>query len=272
MWKKKRDRARRKLSRWAKEAKSLRKQITHSRKREKVLRQTVQGVRRRYEHSSKEVTRLRKCIKTGGSGTDVRQWQNELNSAILAREKLGDRIVTLTEKIENHRRLRTEARERIRGAVTRKRYWRKRIRFTIVKLTKARKLYKQRQKRNPNFEPWMANGCDWQNTNDATRRFVARMVVRHGLTTTSMNRTYVPPGGSTTSYHLSGKAGDVAGSWEAMIEGQKDEYRRSHGKGECLELFGPDNAANLKNGVTLGLAEGSALEQLHDSHVHGAFQ
>jgi hypothetical protein len=272
MWKRKRDRAQRKLGRWAREALALRKQVAHSRKRERVLRQTIQGVRRRYAHADKEVTRLRESIKAGGSDVDLRRWHNELNAATVARDKLGDRIILLEEKIEAQQQVRTQARDRIRGTITRKRYWRKRLRFTVVKLANARKLYRQRQKKNPNFESWMANGCDWQNTNQATRRFVARMVVRHGLTTTSMNRTYVPAGGSTTSYHLVGKAGDVAGSWEAMNEAQKDEYQRSHGKAECLELFGPDNSANLKNGVTLGMAEGSALENLHDSHVHGAFQ
>ena len=272
LWKTKRDRARKKLRRWAKQLDDLRRDVAHSRKQERTLRQTIQGVRRRYAHASEEVTRLRESIKAGGSDGDIRRWQNELNSAVLAREKLGDRIILLENKIEQQQEIRARARARVRATMTRKRYWRKRLRFAIVKLTKARKLYRQRQKRNPTFESWMANGSDWQNTNEATRRFVARMVVRHGLTTTSMNRTYVPPGGSTTSHHLVGQAADVAGSWEAMIEGQEDEYRRDQGNASCLELFGPDNAANLKNGVTLGLADGSALENLHDTHVHGAFQ
>lgn len=68
-----------------------------------------------------------------------------------------------------------------------------------------------------------------------------------------------------------GHAVDIAGSWTAMIDFQNwlvDKY----GHGAFQELFGPDNSssANAKNGVALPMAEGSGLEQLHDTHIHVA--
>lgn len=44
---------------------------------------------------------------------------------------------------------------------------------------------------------------------------------------------------------------------------------RKHGK-KLTELFGPSNRANRKWGRPLVMAEGSALEELHDDHVHVA--
>jgi peptidoglycan hydrolase CwlO-like protein len=140
------------------------------------------------------------------------------------------------------------------------------------KLREARKHAQQQQQPSgqPQYQSWMANGHDDYVT-QGVKNFIARGVVNYGLVCTSMRRTYVPPGGSTTSYHLQspGKAGDIAGS--RMTEFQLSEYNRNHGYSGCLELFGPDNAHNLKYGNTLYLAEGTALENLHDTHVHGAF-
>lgn len=270
--KRNRDRARRKASRYLHTALEWRRKAREDRKAEKRLRETLQTARRRYDHLEKVVRDLRGEIATEEREPKRAALSKQLQVAIANRKKAGDRVNHIVDLIDELRGRREESRQRVVRALRKRRFWKKRLRFTIVKLAKARELRKKRQRRNPRFEPWMANGCDWQNTNDATRAFVARMVVRHGLTTTSMNRTYVPPGGSTTSYHLSGKAADVAASWDAMIEAQKDEYRRQKGDGDCLELFGPDNGANLKYGTPLALAEGSGLETLHDTHVHGAYQ
>lgn len=49
-----------------------------------------------------------------------------------------------------------------------------------------------------------------------------------------------------------------------LVSFQRAEHRR----GGQRELFGPDNRCNRKNGAALTLAEGSALEDLHDNHVH----
>lgn len=144
-------------------------------------------------------------------------------------------------------------------------------RFWLKKKTiYRRKLKAAKAKKHPVYESWMANGYD-DNVVQGVKDFIARGVVRYGLTTTSMRRTYVPPGGSPTSFHLAypGKAGDMAGA--RMGEFQASEYERGQGESGYLELFGPVNDKCLKYGQPLTLIEGDALETLHDTHVHGAF-
>jgi len=117
------------------------------------------------------------------------------------------------------------------------------------------------------WEDWMASGHDARVT-DFVKDAMAWGVIGFDLVVTSLRRDFVPPGGSTTSYHLSGQAGDIAG--EKMSAYQSAVYKRYDGKPACLELFGPQNAVCLKNGSPLTLVEGSALETLHDTHVHVA--
>jgi hypothetical protein len=155
------------------------------------------------------------------------------------------------------------------AAKAKRQWWIKRHTVYRRKYKKAKRKYKKSKNKNTgHWQSWMANG-----RNDyvvpAVKDFLARGVLGYGLYVTSMRRTYVPPGGSSTSYHLQGKAGDIAGS--RMADFQRSEYSRNLGNGNCLELFGPDNAKNLKYGRSLYLAEGTGLENLHDTHVHGAF-
>lgn len=270
--KRQRNFAMKKLKRWGKQAKALATKHRRASKEIKKLRGVIVGARRRRDQLTDEVRALRKQIDASENGSkESVALQNRLHEAIKRRDEAADRVKHLGHRIQK----RTEERERIRKHVkqvaTKKRYWRKRVRFFVVKLTKIRKLREARRaKKQPKFESWMANGADWQNSNQATRDFVARGVVLHHLTCTSMNRTFVPPGGSTTSYHLQGMAGDIAGSWEAMNAAQRKEYDKLKGQSSQLELFGPDNIRNLKNGASMSMGEGTALEQLHDSHLHGA--
>lgn len=193
-------------------------------------------------------------------------------------EKLRKEIDVCRAQAKEQRQKVLLVRKRVRRAVTRKRYWGKRARFFLVKVKHRKDLIRQRrEKKNPTFEPWMANGCDYANCNQATRDATARMVVTYGLTTTSMARTYIPAGGSSTSHHLAAsvdgdvaRAVDAAGPWDTMVAAQRAEYKRFRNDADKLELFGPDNALNLKYGQPLYLAEGSALENLHDTHVHSA--
>jgi hypothetical protein len=52
-----------------------------------------------------------------------------------------------------------------------------------------------------------------------------------------------------------------------MVGLQRRLASRPHG---FAEVFGPDNAACVKNGVRITLAEGTELENAHDNHVHVA--
>lgn len=120
------------------------------------------------------------------------------------------------------------------------------------------------------FQPWMLNGQPG-NIGRACKRLIARAVLA-GLVVTSTT------GGkhAATSWHYSGDAVDLglpaklvgtAEGRERLERFQRSEARRPS---RYRELFGPDNEANVKNGRRITLAEGSALDQLHDNHVHGA--
>lgn len=147
-----------------------------------------------------------------------------------------------------------------------RRYWKKRARFWLVKIRHRKELRVARRQAQPRFQPWMANGANWQDSGQATRNYIARAVVHGKLTCTSMARNYIPPGGSTTSLHLRGKAGDAAGTTSRMVAFQRSEYERNRGK--SVELYGPDNYLCLRYGQQSPQPEGSPNENLHDSHVH----
>lgn len=171
-----------------------------------------------------------------------------------------------------NRRIRMARKKKAR-ALYKRRYFRKRVRFWVVKHTRYRDAWKKavadaREGKAPKYERWMCNGHP-EPRGQANKEFIARAVVIHKLTITSTVRTYVPSGGSTTSYHLASVCGcavDAAGPTYRMVACQKAEY----GKREATELFGPDNGLWLKYGSPTSGSEGSALEQLHDSHVHRA--
>lgn len=117
----------------------------------------------------------------------------------------------------------------------------------------------------------MLNGHDGH-VSKACKRFIMRAVAA-GLVVTSTTdgkhavgsfhfRRYVSWGISL------GKAVDVAGTQAQMARFQRREHRL-HGR-RYNELFGPVNDACRKDGKPIRLSEGSGLEQLHDTHVHGA--
>lgn len=103
----------------------------------------------------------------------------------------------------------------------------------------------------------------------ACKRFIVR-ATNAGLEVTSTT------GGrhTSTSYHYprrflgaKGRAVDVAGPWHKMVDFQLKEAARPT---RYSELLGPANRFNVKNGRRTVLGEGTPLEELHDTHVHGA--
>ena len=81
---------------------------------------------------------------------------------------------------------------------------------------------------------------------------------------------------AATSYHYRDRAVDfgLPGPLVNTSEGRDRlvRFQRALARqpGGLSELFGPDNAANVKNGRRISLAEGTALENQHDNHVHVA--
>lgn len=99
----------------------------------------------------------------------------------------------------------------------------------------------------------------------AVKRLIVR-AVNHKLYVTSTRRR--PRFNGDKSYHIQGRAVDVAAKTrEPMVAFQKFLVDR-FGCSAFLELFGPDNGLNCKNGKPVTLDEGAALENQHDNHVH----
>lgn len=108
-----------------------------------------------------------------------------------------------------------------------------------------------------------------QDVRPEVRPFIMRAVAAGLIVTSTTGGRHAP-----TSYHYSGRAVDVGNripgtraAQQRLVRFQRAEA--AHPK-RFLELFGPDNNANVKHGRRISLAEGSGLEQLHDDHVHGA--
>jgi hypothetical protein len=121
------------------------------------------------------------------------------------------------------------------------------------------------------FRKWMLNGHPG-NIDRATKRFIRRGV-NHGLVcTATTNGQHAEHSYHHPDAHGIGHAADMASSMtregiRAMVGFQHSEAQTP---GRLNELFGPDNFTNVKNGSHLSLAEGTALENQHDNHVHGA--
>lgn len=127
------------------------------------------------------------------------------------------------------------------------------------------------------FERSMLNGHPG-NVARAVRRVIVRGV-NHGLIVTSTTDGVHAP----RSWHKilpprnwRGRAVDFGhrrpGTPEAraaLVAFQRDLIQ-THGADKFHEIYGPDNAANVKNGVIVPLVEGTPLETQHDTHVHVA--
>jgi hypothetical protein len=138
-------------------------------------------------------------------------------------------------------------------------------------------------KRRRRFQRWMLRG----HPGDITRA-VKRVIVRghnHQLIVTSTT----DGAHARTSFHFTkplGRAVDLGNKRRRLANGEfvganpgtsqaralmvafQQFLVNKFGCNSFLELFGPDNSLNCKNGRRLTLDEGSALESAHDTHVH----
>lgn len=112
------------------------------------------------------------------------------------------------------------------------------------------------------------------NVSSAVKRFIMRGYAA-GLVVTSTTGGSHAPG----SFHPQGRAADLglrrseigtARGLRKMRKFQRQEFAR-RGSTHPQELIGPDNRVNILRGRPQPIAEGSALEQAHDNHIHGAF-
>jgi regulator of replication initiation timing len=194
--------------------------------------------------------------------------QTRIDRLLVRLNTAQDALAKVKASIKDLRKRQVRVFDRKNNRIDQVQFWIKRNTIYARKYRAAKKRNRERQDNGqPKFEPYMANGYRYQGCTQGVLNFVARAVVIDGNYTTSMYRDYVPPGGSTTSHHLFGRAADVGPS----LKTQDREFKLNLGNSNCLEFYGPNNSQNLRYGAQLSQAEGSPNEQLHDTHNHGAF-
>jgi len=128
--------------------------------------------------------------------------------------------------------------------------------------------------RHEGFQPYMANGNPYEKLTPEAKHGMY-LDFRDGNYITSTYEGFPGDGvHSTTSGHYLQNQPDGrarcwdagAGSREPMVKAQLREARRVGSF--LIEMFGPDNTFNYKNGIRFTLGEGEALETMHDNHKH----
>jgi hypothetical protein len=235
--------------------------------------------RRRHEKASEALHRLAE------QATDLRERMAKNREEIERAEESGDEAAVmrlrqdkqkllkerekLKERVESRKVQDDKAVLRAENAREEKKAWLERKIIYRDKWEAAKRRHERRQK--PEWEDFMASGHPL-NFSGAAKAEAAIAVVKFDCVVSSTYRATVIPQSNPNSFHgpnvNPGKAVDLVGS--RMADYQKDVFDRRRGDGHLLELFGPTNSLALKNGVPTALAEGTFLENLHDTHVHVA--
>lgn len=128
--------------------------------------------------------------------------------------------------------------------------------------------------RHRGFQPYMANGNPYEKLT-AECKHAIYLMFRRGLYVTSTYEGFPGDGvHSIRSGHYrqnqpdkKGRCFDCgSGSFRVMVKAQNAEADRAGSY--MVELIGPDNNRCYKNGIRYLLTEGTALEEMHDSHIH----
>lgn len=255
------DDARDALQRGIRRVKRVRNRYQHERRVARKKREERNNAKRRQREISRTIKRKAEnnADHIERTGEDNPRLVKEIEELREAHNKLGHRRRVMDRLYDKHGRKAEKLYRRLRWAIGKRTWLRK----------KLKRVKEQAQQTGEvRWEDWMANGADARVV-PAVKAWAAWGVVKYDLYVTSLRRNFIPPGGSSTSHHLTGHAGDVAGS--RMQEFQIASFNKFRGVGSCWELYGPSNVHNLRYGGQVVQGEGTPNEQLHDSHDHGAF-
>jgi hypothetical protein len=198
------------------------------------------------------------------------QLQEEVNEERLARLRGREQSLIEERQALNGRIDSRETREhkvvlRAENAKKEKKAWIER------KIIYHKEWEEAKRREKPEWKDFMASGHPL-NFSAAAKAEAAIAVVKFDCVVTSTFRSTVIADSNPNSFHgpnvNPGEAVDVAGA--RMSAYQKDVFDRRRGDSHLLELFGPTNNVALKNGAPTSLAEGTSLENIHDTHVHVA--
>lgn len=193
-----------------------------------------------------EIERQERWLRENrGAGPERRNWHEGAQAAAHQRRRRAHRKLTFWRK-------------RYVWARNRDEFW------TELLARRRRRLRSSERVDAADFRNEMTGSHEYWTLTDSAQAVVAIGVEVFGLWVSSTYRPETP--GSHHSEDPT-RGADLAGEWEDMIAFQRwlfENHLRA-----VLELFGPDNGMAIKNGQSIGpLAEGSFLEDLHDSHDH----
>lgn len=176
-------------------------------------------------------------------------------------------LYLIHEKLERLRKKRNFWRARYVSARERHMHW-----GTVLRHRKDR--VRAWAQKHESFQPYMANGKPYEKLTPEAKHGIY-LDFKEGLYVTSTYEGFSGDGVHTpTSYHYitnqpeeKGRCWDAGSTKLSVMEGCQ---RRQTGQfpSYLTEQFGPINDLAYKNGIRETLPEGSALETLHDNHVH----
>lgn len=207
---------------------------------------------------------------------DARQEVLSLRKRIAEASKKGN-----FENAENLSQLLALAEQKLKSRRRKREFWRNRYVWARERHEHWGLVLKHRRDRlrrwisqHEGFQPYMANGNPYEKLT-AEAKHAIYLDFRDGNYVTSTYEGFSGDGVHSTSsgHYLTNQPDDKARCWDCgagtrgpMVKAQLREARRAGSF--LIEMFGPDNSANYKNGVRFSLGEGEVLETMHDNHKH----
>lgn len=194
--------------------------------------------------------------------------QDQLDNAELSEWEDIRQLLSLTQRRERRLRHKREFwRDRYVWAHERHSHW-------GLVLKHRRDRLRRWIRQHEGFQPYMANGNPYEKLTPEAKHGIY-LDFRDGNYVTSTYEGFPGDGvHSTTSHHyIENQPDGRARCWDAgagtrgpMARAQLREARRAGSF--LIEMFGPENNCQYKNGVRFTLAEGDPLETMHDNHKH----
>lgn len=184
-------------------------------------------------------------------------------------------------RIEGAAQVLSIAEHKEKVALRKREFWRDRFVWARARRQHWKLVLKHRRDRlrrwirqHEGFQPYMANGNPHEKLTPEAKHAIY-LDFRQGLYVTSTYEGFPGDGvhSTTSGHYLQNQPDGKARCWDSgagrrgpMVKAQLREARRA---GSWLvEMFGPDNTFNYKNGIRFTLGEGEALETMHDNHKH----
>ena len=247
-----------KLRRWTRTLPALWREARRAKRREAKLRGARQSAIEHRAHLLEGIDRQRSALRYAHRNHDHGAYaalEPRLLTLIQRRNRDSARIAWLEMQIAVELAAVRTVRLRLRRGLTKRRFWRERARFSIVRLCHWRELHRMRQTGEAEERPWMANGYPQGLLDSRAGAWLARAVVLHRLTCVEARPRRL----------------SVVGSQDAMLAAQPAEAATLN-TGTVLSLRGPDWTTWLDPAQgTVKVAESYPLEERADMQITLAF-